>query len=345
MLSVLKNSIRMFFRNKEYFEEMIVSPIFMLLIFSFFLSYNTKHNIAVVNGNGESRVSTAIVEMLSDVEGIKLIDVKEDEVEKKILSGNIEEAVVIDDDDKVSIVKTKGDSKFSSLLSDLIENKVMELQSGDNYSDTQVTLNESKQKKVSVTNSLGVIIFKILTGGMLLAGLLIEERKSGIRNRILLSGIGTASYLGGVGIVFMVNSFISTIVYFIAAKLFRFDFGMENSFLFLIVLLVTSVLATALYLMLSAFSNDNTTVWSISVFAILPTSILAGAFFPFQSMPKYMQIIGNCFPQRWISASVEKLQAGGNLVDTIPYMAGVLAVSAIFFIIAVQKTKKTGVSM
>ena len=48
-----------------------------------------------------------------------------------------------------------------------------------------------------IGNSLGFMIFKTLTASNLLAALLIQERNNKMKDRIMLSGIKTGSYIGG----------------------------------------------------------------------------------------------------------------------------------------------------
>ena len=83
---------------------------------------------------------------------------------------------------------------------------------------------------------------------------------------------------------------------------------------------VLAIFTTAYGLLMSAFANDNT-VWTFGVMVLLPTSILSGMMFPFESMPKILQMLGNFCPQRWISRSVETLQMGGTLSEAFVPLA------------------------
>ena len=85
---------------------------------------------------------------------------------------------------------------------------------------------------------------------------------------------------------------------------------------------------------MSAFANNDDTVWTFGVMVLLPTSILSGMMFPFASMPKILQMLGTLCPQRWISRSVEILQLGGTLSEAFVPLVGVLLLSVVLFVIA-----------
>ena len=109
----------------------------------------------------------------------------------------------------------------------------------------------------------------------------------------------------------------------------------------LIVFVVLSIFTTAYGLFLSAFTNDDNTVWRIAVMVLLPTSILSGALFPFSSMPSLPQSIGSIFPQRWVVVAIETLQNGGTIFDTLIPLSGLLILSLILFGIASFRLSKS----
>ena len=49
MRNIFKNSWLLFTRNRDYFSSIVLSPVIMLLLFSFILSFQSKVNIAVIN--------------------------------------------------------------------------------------------------------------------------------------------------------------------------------------------------------------------------------------------------------------------------------------------------------
>lgn len=340
MSNILKNSWTMFTRNKEYFRSIVLTPVMMLLIFSFILAFQSEINIAFINLD-DGAFGEMIEETINGMDFIKPISVREDEVEEYIRNGKIDLAVIVAEGASeadlsqtkpVQIIKSQ-DSELADYMEVILNTKINSYQSGA-ASPFSVMQNDVGKKGVPITNALGIIIFKMLGCASLLAGLIIMEQKTGIRDRIYMSKTKLSVYLAGRGAVFFVHLLLFSVVYFLAAKLFRFDFAMKYPSQILVIFVVLSVFTTAFGLLLSAFAKDDGAVWSFGVMVLLPTSILSGALFPFEAMPKPLRAVGSIFPQRWIARAVEILQEGGSVADTVLPLAGVLVLSVVFFVIA-----------
>ena len=99
MNNILKNSWTLFTRNKEYFSSIVVTPIIMLLIFSFILSFQSKVNIAVIDldhAGSENNLGRIIKETIAEMDFLNPVTSGKDEIEKDIVAGKIELAVIID---------------------------------------------------------------------------------------------------------------------------------------------------------------------------------------------------------------------------------------------------------
>jgi ABC-2 type transport system permease protein len=347
MKNILKNTLTIFKKDKDFLKSIILEPVFMLLIFSFFLAFQTSVRVSVIN-HDTGEAGTKIIEMLDDIKYIKVVETDENKISDDIASDSIKFAVVIGEDVSsqissgetvdIKIVCDENSGNIADYIKSLINLCVSRI--SGNESDTEFIVNDTDSRGIPINNSLGVLIFKMISTGSILATLLINDRKKGIADRIKLSGVGTCSYLSGVGIVFLICSFISSVMYYLCALIFHFNFGMEHKWHFLIIMLTVNLLAVCFNLLLSALVNNDGILWNLFVMIILPTSVFSGAFFDYNAMPKAMQVIGACFPQRWVVKAIEILQSGGSLVDTIGCLLGVVAVSVVFFIIAAIMTQR-----
>ncbi|MBG9795931.1 hypothetical protein ABD76_27195 [Paenibacillus dendritiformis] len=348
MRSIFRNTWRRFRRNKEYMKAIIVTPVLMLFIFSFLFAYNTSQKITIINkDNGV--VGDAVQSAIANLDGVKLLTIDEDDIPKKIRTRSVEIAVVVEEGATEQWQQGKspniqffhtGQSEIATLLTTLVTTQINALSSDAKTASIEVNVNEVAEKGIPVNNSLGVIVFKLLTGGSLLAGLLIHERQNGIKGRILMSGIRSTSYLAGIGLAYFISSMIASVMYYLFALLCNFDFGMEHTIQFLAVLFSANLLSAALYMMFSAFINQDGLLWYIAVIVILPSSILSGAFWPYAYMPESMRLIGSIFPQRWIAQAIENLQSGLGFAAAVPYLALLVGLSTILFFIAAWKTKQ-----
>lgn len=348
MLSVYKNTWRRFLRNKEYMKAIIITPMLMLFIFSYLFAYNSAQKIVVINKD-TGYVGQTVVNAVESLEGIQLLEVNEDDIAKKIKTRSVEVAIIIHENATLQVEQKKqpkiefistGRSEVSPLLARVINQQLNALITESSHPALQVSVNETPKKGIPVNNSFGVIVFKLITGGSLLASLLIHERKTGLNGRIKLSGIRSSSYLAGIGLAYLISSMIASVMYYMAARLANFDFGMENTIQVLFILLSANILGTALYILIATILNEDGLLWYIAVIVVLPSSILSGAFWPFEYMPKMMQWVGNMLPQRWIVQAIENLQSGLGFIAALPYMLSVIALSFILFAIASWRMKQ-----
>lgn len=336
MRNIIRNTALIFRRNKEFIYLITIQPVLIFLLMSFLLPYSTAHNIAVVNMDGGEK-SVQIESAVRNLEGVKIQAATSEQVTEKLLSSNIELAVIITpqdtaDEPKVELVSL-GNSEVESVVKLCIE------QAGAANKEA-ATVNPVKSKGMTISNSLGFMIFKTLTSGNLLAALIIRERKNRMKNRILLSGLKTGTYLGGMALVYLLFMMLGSAVYYLAGLIFRFDFGMRHSIGFLLMLFTANVLSVAIYLFASTVVKREESLWPMASFILLPMSLFAGVLFPYEFMPQGMQRIGALMPQRWISHGIEAIQRSGSILKCVPDMCLVLGLSAVLFIAASIRAKK-----
>ena len=70
---------------------------------------------------------------------------------------------------------------------------------------------------------------------------------------------------------------------------------------------------------------------------IVPTSMLAGCFWPIEIMPDFMQKLAMIFPQSWVLKAIDNLQFGEKLENIIPYLLMILIFAIVIFIVALVK--------
>lgn len=331
MKNIIYNTWTIFKRNKEFFYLITIQPVIIFLLMSFLLPYSTSHNIGVINQSMDGQADL-IVEALENLEGIKIQNVNSDNVNSRIMSGNIELAVIIHDISDIQLVSSRN-SEIENAVALCIE------QAAKSESSIPASVNKAPKKGMTVSNSLGFMIFKTLTAGNLLAALIIQERNRKMKDRILLSQTRITSYIGGMSLVYLFFMMIGSVVYYLAGLLMNFDFGMRNSLGFLLVLFTANILSVALYVFASTLVKKKDSLWFMASFVLLPMALFSGVLFPYKFMPKAMQMIGACFPQRWISHGIEAIQYSGSILNAVPDMLMVLGLSALLFITAAARSK------
>ncbi|MBR0486057.1 MAG: ABC transporter permease, partial [Oscillospiraceae bacterium] len=315
-------------RNKEFIYLITIQPLLIFLLMSFLLPYSKTHNVAVADFTENAAVSQALEKM----EGIKAVTVSEDAITEKLINGSAELAVIVHADGTAQIIGF-GASEIEGAVTLCVENALSQ-----KSTLVKVNLNAAPKRGMPIGNSLGFMIFKTLTASNLLAALLIQERNNKMKDRIMLSGIRTGSYIGGMAFVYLVFMMIGSAVYYLAARLFNFNLGMKQPLGFLLMMFTANVLSVAIYLFASTLVKKEDSLWFMASFVLLPMALFSGVLFPYEFMPDVMQKIGMLFPQRWLSLGIENMQKKGTLTAALPQMAMVLGLSAVLFVIAVIRS-------
>lgn len=342
MITIFKNTFRVFKQNKEFIMAVAIQPVLLFLLMSVLLPYTKKHSVGICNLSQDSGAAY-IVEALEDLDGVRVVTVKEKDLQDKLMNNNIELAVVLTDQPGVDVPVAQIIAVGDSEVRTAVELVIAEANLTQPSDKAVVTVNKVKKKGLNISTTLAFMIFKTLTAAALLGSLIAEERNNKIRDRIFLSGISRGAYLGGMSLLYLLCMMFGTTLFFGIGQIFNFDFGMRYPVGYLLMMYLADLLSVSLYVCLSAVAKTDEGLWMFSSFCIMPMSLLAGILFPFEFMPKAMQTIGSCFPPRWIAKGIEVMQRSGSLTGALPYMGLCLLCSIILFTIGILKTPKTSV--
>lgn len=339
MRSVIKNSWLVFKRNKDYFAVIIVAPIIMLIIATIFIAFDSKSTVAYVK-TGSSALDSAIEDTFShsDAFGYKVID--EDEIASELVSGNADVVIAGGNGAGGGLVMytAKEDTDFQRAVSLLI--KKAQLSAEGDAKEVKLSVNKAPFKTAPISNSLGMTLFKIITGGALLTIILLENRYRGISQRILLSGIPVSQYLTGMSVVFFISSVVSSLVYFLAAEIGRLDMGLPNDLLIIPVLITSNIFAVSIGLFLAAFRIKPDQSILISSGVIMLMAIVSGGILPYDKMPSVLRHIADFMPLRWMLKALEIMQCGGSFASASVYLVYTVIFCAVLYIAGVIGVKK-----
>lgn len=336
MRSVIKNSWLVFKRNKDYFAVIIVAPIIMLIIATIFIAFDSKSTVAYVK-TGSSALDSAVEETFSHSTAFSYKVIDEDKISSELVSGNAD-VVIADGGDGLVMYTAKEDTDFQRAVSLMI--KKAELRAEGRDKDVDVSVNKAPFRTAPITNSLGMTLFKIITGGALLTIILLENRYRGISQRILLSGIPVSQYLTGMSVVFFASSIVSSLVYFLAAEIGRLDMGLPNDLLIIPVLITSNIFAVSLGLFLGAFRIKPDQSILISSGVIMLMAIVSGGILPYDKMPSVLRHIADFMPLRWMLRALEIMQRGGSFASAAVYLLYTVIFCAVLYIIGVIGVKK-----
>ncbi|UXI15549.1 hypothetical protein NH340_JMT01492 [Sarcoptes scabiei] len=181
----------------------------------------------------------------------------------------------------------------------------------------------------------GLLSMAIFFAAMALTAItLVLERKNGIFERTLVSGVRTfefvVSQISTQLLVLAVQVFFSIIT-----MLYILDIDNKGSITLIYSLtLIQGMCGMALGLVVSAFSRNESQALALSMAFFLPVSIISGIFWPIESMPLYMKPISLFGPQTYSLKAMRSVISYGWSIKNPLIIYGLIS-STIWFIFLV----------
>ncbi|RAV19432.1 ABC transporter permease [Paenibacillus contaminans] len=298
--------------------------------------------IGYLNNDSGQVMTQDMIAFIERLDSVLLSEIKESEVKDKVVSGDLDAALIFPagfaqslksgTPESVQIVSIKGaeiTGYVKSSLNQYIDNmaSITDMAGGDGaafeamYADFQnsgfhVTAETIEDRSVNYrksNQSMGYLIVLMLFAAASLSGILIKERENRTYHRIITSPVKARTYVISnilVNLAVMVAQIAITLVVMI--EIFRVDPGLPYWKMFLILGLFALV-AISLSLAIMAFSKSSMAANAVQNILFLPTCLLAGCMFPIEIMPAMMQKIAYFLPQYWVLDSFGKLQEGNSL--------------------------------
>ena len=171
----------------------------------------------------------------------------------------------------------------------------------------------------SVTYYIGATaILFLLFSAMQGAAISLDERKSGISDRLLVGPTGATAMLTG---KFLFLAFIGTLQAAIILAVGHFAFGAPVAAhlpALALACLGSAALASAIALLVASLSGSSAQMNTISTFIVLLFSAIGGSMVPRFMMPEWLQSLGRFTPNHWsIEAFYGILARGQSAFDLL----------------------------
>ncbi len=365
MLRIIINTIKILFKKKSFIVMSIIAPAIITLFFSFIFGNTINYKVGIVNKD-KDYISNEIIETINNIEDVDVVDVSKENYEMLLVSHQIQMVIIIEEEFTYKIlnleegkieIKSISNSDIKETLVSIIKSKVDNLsliakisnknidefkENNEEYKEKLIkyNLNDIKEGRPSIENSLGIVIMMILVSASAIANFLIEDNEGGTKDRVLVSGVKPQKYYLALLIVFYLMSSLSSIIYYSLCKLLNLDFGINNSNYFLLVLLLLNLVAISINLFVVSFTRNRYIANTVNILIIIPTSMMSGLFWDFEIMPNYIQKIGNFLPQRYVYKALEDLQTYCGLSSIYDYIFYMIALSLGLFILSYINLEK-----
>ncbi|MGB9749345.1 MAG: ABC transporter permease [Caldisericia bacterium] len=187
--------------------------------------------------------------------------------------------------------------------------------------------------------SPGFGVMFVMIGAFFTAVVIAEERETNILARLLTTPITKLAILTGKLFgVFCVSIVQFLFIIFFGQFILRVNWGNSPTLVLLIAISFT-LSAVGLGTILSSIVKTSSQAGAFSVLISFTTSMLGGAWWPLEIMPKYLQNIGKLTPQYWAINGFNKIILRGfgineimpNFTILILYAIGSLLIASLIF--------------
>lgn len=364
---IIINTFKLILKKKSFIILGIIIPSIMIVFFSFAIGKNPTYKIGIIDKDN-SYTSKEIINSIKNIDNIEIVNINKKSYDFSIITHELELVIIIDDNLEENLlnlsngsihIKSITNSDIKSIVKSIINSKlddlyiISKMSNKDiikyknlirEYSETKISYstNNTNNNFIDINKSIGIVVMMIFITGSNIVNFLFEDNEHNTKSRVLISGVKQWKYYLSMIIVFTMLSSITSVIYYIICNVLNINFRMNNSYYFLIVMLLLNILSVCLNLVIASLVKSRYTASTLNILLVIPACMLSGMFWDFNIMPKYLQNIGSFFPTRWAYQCIELLQKNNDLYSLQIYTYNILILSFILFISSIIINKARG---
>jgi ABC-2 type transport system permease protein len=367
VLLLAKNILRVTFRKRSGFVIYILMPV-LVVVLSFALTALPSGAIRIgVSNRDAGALGADVLQMLEGNRDFKLIPADSNDFGGMLENKDIDCGIVIPNDftsslqsdtsQSIDIVVTGDQMKSMPILQGILnvcEQNLRDLKlavGGDEarfaklfetYKTGSVSLDtvdagDEAKSRNATANVVGFFVMFLMFGTSIVSGLILSEKTARTYFRIISAPVRSREFLlANMLTNFLIIAVQVALVIFVATVILGVEFFMPV-WQFALVLLCFGLSSIGTGLLIVSLSRDSSQANSLQTLIIVPSSLLAGCFWPTAIMPDIMQKLSYLTPQRWVLLAVQSLQQGNSFAYVLPEIAVILAFAAAFFMIAAYR--------
>ncbi len=370
ILILLENNIRLSILKKPFgFLLYTLMPVMIIMLTSEIITFTQGYIGLVIIDKDNSKTSQMIVEEIKNTEGIKVVDVNENNIEEKFAQKDIDLSVEIPKNFEAQIINNKDVNinlktpENSNLYEGLYANLQIQVQNLkdigkisegniksyykflEDYNNGGVKINKKSLNDLSNDYEqymifLGFLILTMFFKAASGAYNINLDKSNNIYTKIFVAPVRTYEY-------YIANLF-SSVIYLLAQiiisifglkYILKLEIGMEYSHLF-IILLVVAIVAVALGNLCIAITKTSSEASMISNAIIMLFAMLGGCFVPMEMLPDFVNKIAYFTPVKWAMMSITDLQQGISFEYIIKNLGIMLLFALTFLTITAYSTSR-----
>ncbi len=352
---IYKQALKRIFQNKTRLVLLLIMPLLFIMMFA--LHERNLLTVGIVDKD-RSAFSERLVDRLERTDNIKLMKLDENMVYDKAVSYQTDYAVIIEPGFGEKLLEAKNPDIKEFYITEkeelyyarmVIENyiynvKILSAVTGSDKAAFAAALDEYENGRLSVEiksetvrklpqsrSAMGFLVQFMLYMSVLTAGIILEDKSSGVFYRVFYSAVSLKRYLSENLLAFLTAAFLQVTVILVLLKtLWGLELG-DNPLNMYLLFIVFSLVCVSFGVWLVSLVKKPLHAYIINFLAAGPIAMLGGCFWPMDYMPDIMKKIAWFMPSTWVMDGVDKfLYEGKNIAQISSNILILLIFTGIF---------------
>lgn len=210
---------------------------------------------------------------------------------------------------------------------------------GQKLSIDHINVTDKTKNKGVTKSSIGFLLVFMLMASKVTTDYVIGDKRRRTYTRIFGAKVSKGQYiLANILANMVVFAFQLAVILILSLYVFKLNFYMPLGLL-IILFLAFGIAAISFGAIIAAFAKSTSQSSQLYNILIVPTSMLAGCFWPIELMPDAFQKFALILPQTWVLRAVDVIQYGGGLEKVLPHIGVILLFAVVLFTLAVMKMR------
>jgi len=366
-MTIFNQAMKRIFKNKIRLLVLLIMPFMFIAMFA--MQDERSLTIGVVD-NDYSTLSENLIDSLSEIDKLKVIILEEKNVYDMTVSYQIDYTILIEEGFEAKLLNGENPEINEFYLNEKeklfftrnsVENFIYNMKTlaagvDFNKDKFSMALIEYENGKLNLDNeavtgnkipqtrqAMGFLVQFMLYMSVITAGLILEDKNSGVFYRIFYAPVTLKRYIMENLMAFLIVGIIQvTMIIGLMKVAFKMDFGSNPINMYLLFIVFSIVCISFGIWIISLFKKPIGAYTSI-ILITTPLVMLGGCYWPMDFMPDIFQKIGLFIPTSWVMKGVDKiLYEGKNIMDIYLEILVLLIFTGIF--LAAGLFKKVDIS-